>query len=366
MRRSYKKSGLNVFLGVCLVVFLILAIDGMITASHAKRDHLVVQTWGGRFTTALVKGYFEPFTEETGIKVVVVEGGADIGGKLAAMQRSNNIEWDMITSHYAHTPYRFYKKGFLEKVDYGIVNNTEDLIEGSLKEWGVATVVSATCLVFNKNAFPDGGPQPKTITDFFDTKKFPGPRMMPNWGAHADNLLIAWLSEGNPRDEFFPIDFDRVFKIMDKIKPHVKIWYKAGAQLVKAMVDEEVVMGIVTDGRAKQAIDNGAPFEIVWDQAFYHIAYNSVVKNTPNYDKVMRLLKYCNKPELQAINFNYLGYCPPNLKAIRYIHPKFQNTLITNPDVIKKMFGFYNIKNSEWNLENIELGDQKWNTWLVK
>ena len=290
MKKNRQKKlfiGITVF---CFCLGLWIAPQAM-----AKRDYLVVQTWGGAIDIAQRNAFFDPFEEETGIKVLSVEAGTSVGGKLAAMQRSGNIEWDIITADYESYNTKYYNKGLLEEIDYSIVNNTQDLLEGSVKKWGVAQYLEGMCLVYNTKVFPEGK-QPSSYKDFFDVEKFPGPRSMHNWGGPTDNLSIALMSEGVNPDDVLPTDFDRAFKIMDKIKPHIKVWYTSGAQLVQALLDEEVVMAISTDGRAKQAINSGAPIKIVWNQSFYYLAYNCVVKGTPLKDEALRLIACLQVP----------------------------------------------------------------------
>ena len=360
MKKNRQKKlfiGITVF---CFCLGLWIAPQAM-----AKRDYLVVQTWGGAIDIAQRNAFFDPFEEETGIKVLSVEAGTSVGGKLAAMQRSGNIEWDIITADYESYNTKYYNKGLLEEIDYSIVNNTQDLLEGSVKKWGVAQYLEGMCLVYNTKVFPEGK-QPSSYKDFFDVEKFPGPRSMHNWGGPTDSLSIALMSEGVNPDEVLPTDFDRAFKIMDKIKPHIKVWYTSGAQLVQALLDEEVVMAISTDGRAKQAINSGAPIKIVWNQSFYYLAYNCVVKGTPLKDEAMRLIAFMNRPEQQAIFNNYIGYTTSNLKTIRYLHPKFQVMQSTHPDNVDMVFNFMSIKNASWAVDNVDDVDERWNSWIAQ
>ena len=363
--KKWNKTLISSFLVVCFVFCMGLAIDGMITSAHA-RDYLVVQTWGGQIDLAGRKAFYEPFTEMTGIEIKTVEAGTSIGGKLAAFARSGNIEWDVVTADYEGYFTKWYNKGLLEEIDYNIVNNTQDLMEGSAKPFGVAFYLEGICMVFNNKVFPEGKPQPSSYKDFFDVKKFPGPRMMHNWGGPSDNLGIALMSEGVSRDEMYPLDWDRAFKIMDKINPHIKVWYTTGAQQVQALLDEEAVIAICTDGRAKQAINSGAPVEMVWNNAFYYLCYQGVVKNSPMKDAAMKLVKFCNRPEQQAIFNNYIGYTPSNVKAIRYIHPKFQKMQYTHPDNIDRVFNINLVKNAQWTIDNVDEVDERWNSWIAQ
>ena len=360
--KLFKVSLVNSLIGFFVLSFISLV---NVPLADAERDHLVVQTWGGKLAEAQEKAFFEPFTKMTGIKVIGVEAGTSVGGKLAAMQRSKNIEWDMITADYESYNTKYYNKGFLEEVDYSVVTNTGDLVPGSKKVWGVAQYLEGVCLVYNTKAFPEGK-QPKSYKDFFDVKNFPGPRAMHNWGGPTDNLSIALMADGLSPDECLPLDFNRAFEVMNRVKPHIKVWYTSGAQLVQALLDEEVVMAISTDGRAKSAISMGAPLNIEWNQSFYYLAYNCVVKNTPMKDAAMKLLKFCNRPEQQAIFTQIIGYTGSNPKAVQYLPANLQKAQSTHPDNINKVFNFMTIKNAQWAVDNVETVDEKWNSWIAK
>jgi len=351
-----------------LVGFLFLALspksDGLFANAEAARDYLVVQTWGGTIDEAQRKGFFEPFTKETGIKVVTVEGG-QVGGKLSAMIRNNNIEWDVITGSYEPAMADYYKMGLLEEIDYNIVKNTKDLIPGATKKWGVADHIEAVVLVYNTKVFPDGqGPQ--SWKDFFNVEKFPGPRAMNDWGTPAASLGLALMSEGVKPDELFPIDFDRAFSIMDKIKPSVKVWYKTGNQLVQALLDEEVVIAESTDGRAKTAKAKGAPIAIVWNQGLYNLTWNCVVKNSPMKDAAMRLIDFCNRPEQQAIFTKIVGYSTTNKNALQYLPPDIQKEQATHPDNLSTMINLMELKNASWRINTRADNQEKWNLWLAQ
>ena len=69
---------------ICLFVLSFIAVVN-VQLAEAERDHLVVQTWGGKLAEAQEKAFFKPLTEMTGIKVIGVEAGTSVGGKLAAM-----------------------------------------------------------------------------------------------------------------------------------------------------------------------------------------------------------------------------------------------------------------------------------------
>jgi len=362
MRKTALKHGLIIALAGAF--FLLLAPFGL-SSALAERDNLVVQTWGGTLAEAQQKAFFDPFAAKTGIKVIGVEAGTSVGGKLAAMQRSHNIEWDIITGEYQSYNQKYYDNGLLTDVDYSVITDTKNLVKGSTKKFGVAQYLEGVCLVYNTKVFAEGK-QPQSYADFFDVKKFPGPRAMHNWGGPVDNLAIALMADGLSPDEVLPLDFDRAFKMMDKVKPYIKLWYTSGAQLVQALLDEEVVMAISTDGRAKSAMSMGAPLKIVWNQSFYYLAYNSLVKNSPMKATAMKFLNFCNDPKQQAIFMQAIGYTGSNIDAIKYLPEDLQKEQSTYPDNMDRVFNFMMIKNADWAVNNIEKVDERWNSWIAR
>ena len=53
--------------------------------------------------------------------------------------------------------------------------------------------------------------------DYWDAKKFPGPRGMYNAPTYI--LEFALIADGVPKDKLYPLDVPRAFKSLDRIKP---------------------------------------------------------------------------------------------------------------------------------------------------
>ena len=96
-------------------------------------------------------------------------------------------------------------------------------------------------------------------------QKFPGRRALrreDTWTIEA-----ALLADGVKENEFYPIDVARAFKSLDRIKPHVKAWWKDNSQAQALIEQQEVDLIAAMDGRATDTIVNSeAPFEIVWNE----------------------------------------------------------------------------------------------------
>ena len=82
----------------------------------------------------------------------------------------------------------------------------------------------------------------------------------------TDNLEFALIADGVPMDKLYPIDFDRAFKKLDQIKPHVTVWWTTGQQPAQLLLDKEVVLATGWNGRFYDLIKKGAPVEIEWNE----------------------------------------------------------------------------------------------------
>ena len=53
---------------------------------------------------------------------------------------------------------------------------------------------------------------------------------------------MAALADGVPPDKVYPLDVDRAFASLEKIKPHISVWWDSGGQAMQLMKDGEVDM----------------------------------------------------------------------------------------------------------------------------
>jgi putative spermidine/putrescine transport system substrate-binding protein len=366
MKKIGSKFQFSIFAIFVAILSLTMMIVGFPTGAQAGQDNeLVIQSWGGAEATAEKEAFYDPFTEKTGIKITFVEAAGDTLGKVAAQVRSGNVEWDLINGYGLPQVLDAARKGLLEKIDYSIVTDTKDLMPGSVTEYGLGQEVDTVMLAYNTHKWP-GDNHPRTWADFFDVKKFPGPRTMSNWGTPEDNLICALLADGVPPDKLVPIDYDRAFKKLDQIKPYVKVWYTSGDQLIKILQDEEVVLAQAFDGRAKYAKQYGAPINLTWNQGIFFICYWNVVKGAPHKKAAMQFLNFICRPELQAIWTNYIWYSSANRKSLKFLPPYVQKDQAVYPDNLKKLIRVPNDKTVAWLAAHMDEMNEKFNSWLMR
>ena len=122
-------------------------------------------------------------------------------------------------------------------------------------------------ICYSKKKWPNGE-HPNSWADFWNVEKFPGRRALRRdafWTMEA-----AAKADGIKDDAFYPLDVDRVFRTLDRIKPHIKAWWSDNSLAQQLMEQDEVDLIYMTNGRATQSIlDHKAPYEMIWNEAIY-------------------------------------------------------------------------------------------------
>src|SRR5215831_1899463 len=225
-----------------------------------KPAQIVFNDSGGDMTKAMREAFYSEFERRYGIRVVTTS--PIDAGKLKAMVESGNVEWS-VTEIGPEEAMLAEKQGLLEPLDRKVIDLSGYPEHLQDRKFIMPKGVYATVLGYRTDAFA-GGNGPRSWADFWDTKKFPGPRTLRD--SPVDNLEFALMADGVAPDKLYPLDVDRAFRKLDAIKPHIAVWWKTGAQSAQLLVDKEAVMGSAWNGRYYVAIKNGAPLVIEWNQ----------------------------------------------------------------------------------------------------
>lgn len=220
-----------------------------------------------------------------------------------------------------------------------------------------ASSVYTTIIGYRTDVFK-GGNHPKSWADWWDVKKFPGARSMRNHP--VDNLEYALLADGVPKDKLYPIDFDRAFKKLDQLKPHVNVWWSTGQQPAQLLLDKEVVLATGWNGRFYDIIKKGAPVEIEWGEGALKLGSFVIPRGAKNVYWAQKMLAELSIPQQQAIYATELGYPGLNLEALDHVDPKVKPYLPTQ--YLDKQFWI----DDSWWADNGTKAQELWNAWMLK
>ncbi|MCK1315403.1 ABC transporter substrate-binding protein [Bradyrhizobium sp. 23] len=312
---------------------------------------VLVANYGGASGEAQQKAWFEPFEKSTGIKVRVFPGAQS--AKAKAMVDTGNLEWDLVDLERASILKMMRGGDYFEKIDYSLVD--DGLGPEFRFDYGVEMDSYAEVMAYRTDAFK--GAAPKNWADFWDTTKYPGDRAL--WS--FPELEFALMAAGVHADKLYPLDIDKALASFDKIKKSVVKWWTTGAQPPQMLIDREVVMTSVWNGRMAALQAQGVPAAICWNQGLLKRDAWGVLKGAKNKANAMKLLAYTLMPIPQARWAMLIPYGNTNAAANKYIPPERLATLPSGPDIAKQLV----LHDAEWWVENVDVAQAKFNKWLL-
>jgi putative spermidine/putrescine transport system substrate-binding protein len=331
----------------------LLGAPALIRSARADDKTVYILSYGGVWETSWKKAFFDPFTAQTGIAVKTVPGVAF--AKLKAQVQNHNYEWDLINlsdSEYAQA----VLEGLIEKVDRTAAK-ADEIPQNVVRDYGITTYSLGTNLVYRKDRFPNGGPQ--SWADFWNVKKFPGGRSL--YDRSFTCLCFALLADGVPIDKLYPMDIDRAFRKMDEIKPHIKVWWKDGAQSQQLIRDGEVDMIAIWSARAVDLMDDHVPLEIVWNGAELFFTNLTVPKGDPNAKLAWQFANFVAQAKPQAELCTMLPYGPANPQSRALMAEARLRQTPAWPDNQKVMFQH----DSAWLGPRLAELRERWTQWLT-
>ena len=228
MRMRY---GIGTIAGLCTVLSV------WVPASAEPAKELGVINAGGTYGDAVEECLNKPFEKKYNIQVNV-QSPAGLA-KLTGMVESGNITAGVIDLETGELE-RAKAMGLVDGVDWGKVNPFP-MYDDAKGPYGFGVSYFSTIMAWRPDA-----KAPADWKDFFDVKNFPGMRSLPDYPGYI--LPFAAMAAGVSRDEIFPLDLDKAFEVLNKIKGNV-IWWQSGGQPAQLLQDNEVQYAVSWSGR---------------------------------------------------------------------------------------------------------------------
>jgi len=322
------------------------------SSAMAQSKQVTFVTWGGNYRDAIVDGALKPFTRETGIKVNVIDT-PDMA-KIKAQVTTGNVEWDIFDAPGAMAA-TGSKQGYWEDLP-GDIFDHDDLTVAPTHD--LAPFYSwAGGFVWNPQRYPQKDANPLLFADFFNREKYPGRRAFRD--RPLETFEMALVADGVAPSDLYPLDVDRAFAVMDKIKPDVVSWVNATPQTVTLLQTNEVDFSYTYTTRARGAIRNGNPFKFSMDQLVCGLTYLTVLKNSPRKEQAFRLIAYMLKPEIQAAVMVNTVDAPLSRKGMSLLPEEVKSWM---PDVGDPK---HVIINDMWWSENYDEVTRRFKEWMM-
>jgi putative spermidine/putrescine transport system substrate-binding protein len=241
--------------------------------------------------------------------------------------------------------------GLLEKLDYDKIKPFAMYPEAK-HEYGIGTSYFSTIM-----AWRDGMKAPANWVEFFDTKNFPGKRGLPDYPGYV--LPFAAIGDGVPADQLFPLDLDRAFKTLDRVKDDT-IWWQAGSQPPQLLQDKEVDYAISWSGRVvgKEGIKTS------FQDGMLDIAWFSIAKgaNPGEIEAANLWFQLGTDPKVQACIATHISYTGPSPELDPLLPPEKLSEYPTTAANKKIQW----LANAKWWLENASVVEKRWQEFKLK
>jgi len=331
------------------------SVGPFVHTTMAKGGTLKVCSYGGSYQESQRKALIQPFAEKFGVKIIEASG-PDIA-KVKAQVDNKAYEWDVVDLETRHIA-RGELENLLEPIDTNVVN-LEGIDKKAIRKAAIGNIFWTTSLAYNKKAIGDQAP-PTSWADFWDVKKFPGPRALQDQAPF--NLEFALIADGVPMDKVYPLDVPRAFKKMDELKDQITVWWKNGAQQIQLLTSAEAYYSSAWNGRVNVAQGKGVPLEIVWEGGCLDLDWWAIPRGNPNKDLAMKFIDFAISAERQGEQMQkYIAYGPTNLGAFKYITEERARQLPSYPENLKKQFA----QDADYWGPNLAPLTEKWKTWII-
>jgi len=313
---------------------------------------LTVTSWGGDYNKSVREVFADPFTKETGIAVTLVDNG-DMA-KVKAQVLTKSVQWDVIDA-----PAAFATSGardaLWEDLDMSIIK-PGDVVQAGAPNYMPIYLYSGG-LLWDSKRHPDGK-HPVDFAGMYDVKKYPGRRVMR--ALASETLEVALVADGVAPKDLYPLDVDRAFRALDRIKPHVTKWTSTTPEQVTAVVQNEGDFSYSYFNRVKAAQKAGASLDFSFEQTVNSLDYFAVPKGSQNKEAAMRFINFCLRPDRQ-VEWAIRGYYLPNtVAAMEQVKASPAKAFL--PDLAN---GKNVIVNAEWWSANYTAAQKRYAEWML-
>lgn len=327
---------------------------------------LVVLSYGGDFEAAQRAAFYDPFTSSTGVQIQAASYGGEYGhlkGAVEAAERGRTHPPYDVVDVESSALQRGIRDGIYQRLDLSRINRT-DLNAAAINDYGIATDFYSVSLGWSTRAFPTTGRQPSSWADFWNVRQFPGPRALKRDARFT--LEIALLADGVAPDQVYAggrLDVDRAFRSLDRIKPHVTVWWTTGQQPIQLLSQGEVAMAAAYGARlySAQHTDN-APLAMTWNNGILDIEYWAILKGVDRPELATQFIDFASQAEQQAILPQHLPLGPINRRAFQLMTPELASSLNTSPGTYESQV----LLSAEFWADNEEAIQERFNQWLAQ
>ena len=318
---------------------------GSSRAVHAAPTQMIMATGGGKLDEVYRQVVFTPFKEKTGINIVTT---GNEGGRLKAMVEQKRVEWDLMQGP-AEGLVVFGRQGLFEPIDYKGIDRSK-LVPGSAFDTFVLTDFAAYCIAWNTKNVTKNPPKDWAALWALDGR-------IGLWKRPFQTLEVALLADGVPLKSLYPLNLDRAFASLDKIKKKL-VWWNTGAQGGAGVSRWRGRRRRYLEWPSARSEGGGCPCRFPLQPGVTGERRLGNSKGAPNKAEAMQMLAYALSPVAQAAFSKAIPYGPVNTDALALLDDKTKAALPTaGPNKV--------ILNVDYWAENGPSVVERFNKWVL-
>ena len=291
-----------------------------------RGESFVFTSWGGALQSAQRQAYITPFENKFGIDVI--EDSPTSYSKVRVQAETGNLQWHVVD---VSGDFGFGFQDAIDPLDLRMhdLRDMPPTVQDLRPFAGGGGMLWAFVFAYNTNTYPESGPQPEKMADFFDTESFPGRRAWPNYHSYVMRFALlandpSLLESEVGRNSLSRLDsnqVDRAFDLLGNWSDQASIFYSSSSECPQLMIADEIDMCILGNARFVDAIKEGAAIEICWQCGFtlstdFFIIPRGLKEQDPQkYELANLFIAWTAFPERNAQLSKYIAYTAINLKS---------------------------------------------------
>jgi len=335
-----------------------------------RGPELTVATWSGQYGHAQATAQMLPFERASRVNVRIAFYDGGIAG-LARQVASKKYKWDVVDLEMPDAM-AACRRGLLEPIDAATLpaapNGSpaaDDFLPGAVGPCWVASVVYSQIVAYDPHRFV--GIEPSSLADFFDVKRFPGPRAI-NRASGKLNLEMALLADGvAPQDVYSvlstPQGVARALAKLDTIRSDL-VWWSADHPPARMLADGRAAFATIRDGDAFDAITNGLRLGVIWDHQLYQFEAFGIPKGNPKRKLAMDFIRFATLAKHLANVAEWVPYGPARKSAAPLVGKNPELNIAMTPFLPTAHFKTaFAVDDEWWQLHGADIAPL-WQAWV--
>ena len=215
-----------------------------------------------------------------------------------------------------------------------------------------------------------GAAAPQTAADFFDLKRFPGPRALRRTSAKF-NMELALLADGmKPADVYdallTPVGIDRALAKLATLKGSL-VWWTNSADAIAMLNDGRAAFATVLNGDVYDTAQHNRPVGVIWDRQLYELDVFGVPKGDPRKEAAMDFVRFATGSQSLAGVAAWVPYGPARHSALALVgkNPELGTAMTPYLPTLPAHFATaFAIDDAWWELHGADI-EPRWQVWLA-